>query len=114
MTTHVKCPSLDPECPASLSPVICTDILKRDLGYRELVITDDMGMGAIKSYSDIPRACEKAYLAGNDLIILCHEYEMQFQILECFSKLLKDKKIEEERFSDTLDKIISKKRKTLK
>lgn len=113
MTTHVKCSCLDPEYPASLSPVICTDILKRDLGYKGLVITDNMGMGAIKNNFNIPQACEKAYLAGNDLIILCHEYEMQFQILERFSKLLKNKKIEEERFSNTLDKIISKKRKTL-
>jgi beta-N-acetylhexosaminidase len=113
MTTHVKCPFLDPESPASLSKVICTDILKKDLGYEGLVITDDMGMGAIKRNFDIPQACEKAYFAGNDLILLCHEYEKQREILERFFKLLKDNKIEEKVFSETLDKIISKKKNTL-
>lgn len=113
MTTHVKCPSLDSENPATISRVICTDILKIDLGHEGLVITDDMGMGAIKGNFDVPEACEKACLAGNDLILLCHEYEKQPQILERFSKLLKDKKIEEDRFAESLDKIISKKRKTL-
>lgn len=113
MTTHVKCPSLDPKSPASLSKVICTDILKKDLGHEGLVITDDMGMGAIKKNFDIPQACEKAYFAGNDLILLCHEYEMQYEVLERFLKLLRDNKIKENVFSETLDKIISKKKKTL-
>ena len=113
MTAHVKCHSLDPENPASLSRVITTEILKTDLGYKNLVITDDMGMGAIKRNYDIPRACEKAYFAGNDLILLCHEYELQCEILERFFKLLKDNKINKNVFSETLDKIISKKKKTL-
>jgi beta-N-acetylhexosaminidase len=113
MTTHVKCPFLDPESPASLSRIICTDILKIELGYEGLVITDDLGMGAIKRNFDVIEACERAYFAGNDLILLCHEYEKQSQILKRFSKLLIDKKIEETRFSGTLDKIISKKKKTL-
>lgn len=113
MTTHVKCLNLDSEKPASLSSTICTRMLKIDLGYDGLVITDDMGMGAIKENFDILDACEKAFLAGNDLILLCHEYEKQAEILERFSKLLRDDQIKKDRFSNTGDKIIMKKKKSL-
>jgi len=113
MTTHLKCPNLDSKNPAPFSPTICSEILKKDLGYKGLVITDDMSMGAIKRNFDLLDACEKAYLAGHDLILLCHEYEKQYQILEYFSKLIKDKKIREDKLSDTLEKIILKKKKSL-
>jgi beta-N-acetylhexosaminidase len=113
MTTHVNCQSLDSKNPASLSSTICTEILKMDLRYDGLVITDDMGMGAIKENFDILDACEKAFLAGNDLILLCHEYEKQAEILERFSKLLRNGQIEKNRFSSTVDKIIIKKKKSL-
>jgi len=72
-----------------------------------------MGMGAIKEDFDILDACEKAFLAGNNLILLCHEYEKQAEILERFSKLLTDKETMNGRFSSTLDKIILKKKKNL-
>lgn len=113
MTTHVNCLNLDSKNPASLSSTICTQILRMDLGYDGLVITDDMGMGAIKEDFDILDACEKAFLAGNNLILLCHEYEKQAEILERFSKLLTDKETMNGRFSSTLDKIILKKKKNL-
>jgi len=113
MTTHVKCPSLDSENPASLSSTICSQILRTDMGYDGLVITDDMGMGAVKENFDLLDACEKAYSAGNDLILVCHAYEKQPEVLDRFSRLLRDKEIESDRFSGTVDKIILKKKKSL-
>lgn len=113
MTTHVNCQSLDSKNPACLSPTICTQMLKMDLRYDGLVITDDVGMGAIKQNFDILDACEKAFLAGNDLILLCHEYEKQVDILERFSKLLRDERVEKDGFSNAVDKIIMKKKKSL-
>jgi beta-N-acetylhexosaminidase len=113
MTAHVKCLNLDTKNPASLSPMVCTETLKMDLGYNGLVLTDDMGMGAIKENFDILDACEKAYLAGNDLILLSHEYEEQPQILESFSKLLKDRKIKKDKISNSIDRILLKKKKAL-
>jgi beta-N-acetylhexosaminidase len=113
MTTHVKCPNLDSKKPASLSSAICTEILKRDLGYKGLVITDDMNMGAIKKNYDILEACEEAYLAGNDLILLSHEHEKQPQVLERFLKLLKDGKIRKDDLAKTIQRILLKKKNDL-
>lgn len=113
MTTHVKCLSFDSENPASISPLICSQILKRDLGYTGLVITDDMGMGAITENFDVLDACEKAHLAGNDLILLAHQYDEQPQILERFSKSLKEEKINRDEFLNAIDRIVLKKKKAL-
>ena len=113
MSTHVKCLSLDAESPASLSSAICSQILKTDMGYDGLVITDDIGMGAVKENFDMLDACEKACFAGNDLILVCHDYERHLDILEGFSKLLRDREMADDRFSRTVEKIILKKKKSL-
>jgi len=50
MTAHVLYPALDPDLPATLSPTILTGLLRQKLGYRGMVITDDLEMGAIVSH----------------------------------------------------------------
>jgi beta-N-acetylhexosaminidase len=110
MSTHVLCPNLDPREPASLSNIICTDILRGELGFEKILITDDMQMGAIKKNRELTEACEKAFLAGNDLILICHEFEEQVQALEHFEKQVLGKRISAERLNFSLDKIFSAKR----
>jgi len=113
MGAHVLCPNLDPKEPASLSPVICNQILKEELKFRGLLITDDLGMGAIQKNYSLENACEKAFLAGNDLILICEEFEKQEKILEHFRKLWMDKKINEDLFSDRIAKIMAKKKESI-
>jgi beta-N-acetylhexosaminidase len=107
MTAHVFCPNLDANEPASLSPIICKDILRDELGFEGVSITDDMQMGAIRKSRKLDQACEKAFLAGNDLILICDKFEEQVQVLEHFEKLVSDKKISEERLNFSLEKILT-------
>ncbi|MCK4384807.1 MAG: beta-N-acetylhexosaminidase [candidate division Zixibacteria bacterium] len=107
MTTHVLCPNLDSKEPASLSKIICIDILRAELGFEGILITDDLQMGAIRKNQKLTEACQKAFLAGNDLILICDNFEEQVHVLEHFAKLVSDKKISEERLNFSLDKILS-------
>ncbi|MDQ2976693.1 MAG: hypothetical protein M3R69_14955 [Acidobacteriota bacterium] len=57
--------------PASLSHNIVTNLLRNELGYQHLVITDDLEMGAIAKHCEIEGAAVRAFLAGNDMMLIC-------------------------------------------
>lgn len=57
--------------PASLSHNIVTNLLRTELGYQHLVVTDDLEMGAISKHCEIEAAAVRAFLAGNDMMLIC-------------------------------------------
>ena len=57
--------------PASLSYNIVTTLLRKELGYQHLVVTDDLEMGAISRHCDIDAASIRAFLAGEDMLLIC-------------------------------------------
>lgn len=69
MTAHVLYPDLDPNLPASLSPKITRELLRDSLGYNGAVITDDLEMKALASYSPAEIAT-LALAAGNDILLV--------------------------------------------
>lgn len=74
MTSHAGYPALDPAGePATISRSILTGLLRSELGYRGAVITDDLGMGAIRKRMTSGAAAVRSFLAGADLILVCHE-----------------------------------------
>jgi beta-N-acetylhexosaminidase len=75
MTSHTIYQHLDPESPATLSKIILTDLLRNDLGYDGVVITDDLEMGAIEKEGDLGQAALQAFSAGADLLLICQSHE---------------------------------------
>ena len=57
--------------PASLSYNIVTKLLRHELGYQHLVVTDDLEMGAIARHCEIDAAVTRAFLAGEDMLLIC-------------------------------------------
>jgi beta-N-acetylhexosaminidase len=57
--------------PASLSHNIVTNLLRGELGYQHLVVTDDLEMGAIAKHCEIESAVVRAFIAGNDMMLIC-------------------------------------------
>ncbi|MEK6280481.1 MAG: glycoside hydrolase family 3 N-terminal domain-containing protein [Acidobacteriota bacterium] len=57
--------------PASLSHNIVTNLLRGELGYQHLVVTDDLEMGAIARHCEIESAVVRAFLAGEDMMLIC-------------------------------------------
>jgi beta-N-acetylhexosaminidase len=57
--------------PASLNYNIVTKLLREELGYKHLVVTDDLEMGAIARHCEIEDAAVRASLAGEDMLLIC-------------------------------------------
>ena len=83
MVCHAFYPALDDGSglPASLSPGIITGLLRGEMSYRGLVMTDDLDMGAIVNGFGFEQAIKLAIEAGNDLAMICHRVQMLDQAL---------------------------------
>jgi beta-N-acetylhexosaminidase len=76
MIGHALYPAIDPSgLPTSLSPAIVNGLLREAIGYRGLVMTDDLDMGAIANRFSIEETMRLALEAGNDLAMICHRVE---------------------------------------
>jgi len=83
MTAHVLVPAFDGERPATLSPLIVDAILKKKLGYRGIVISDDLAMKAISATWKPAESIVAAIAAGCDAVLLCDpEPDEQAEALE--------------------------------
>jgi beta-N-acetylhexosaminidase len=72
MFSHVRYPALDPDWPASLSAAVADRLLRGELGYDGVTLTDDLDMGAIGRHIDLPTAVSRVLAAGVDLALICH------------------------------------------
>lgn len=79
MTCHSNYTAYDPDrprWPASLSHTIVTKLLRDQLGFDGLSMTDDLDMGAILNEVTFEQAIQEAVRAGNDIVMICHRLEM--------------------------------------
>jgi beta-N-acetylhexosaminidase len=79
MTAHVVYPALDPDRPATLSPVVCSE-LRRAVGFEGVLVTDDLEMQAITAHGSIEDAAVAAIAAGCDLALVCHDFDAQERV----------------------------------
>jgi beta-N-acetylhexosaminidase len=73
MTSHVSVTGLDAEWPATLSPRVVREVLRGELGFEGLLLTDDLEMGAIVKRWGVGVAALRAIDAGHDMVLVCHE-----------------------------------------
>ena len=71
MLSHILYPQLDPNWQASLSPFIVNEVLRNQIGYEGLVMTDDLDMKAISH--DVKTCIHQVLLSGIDLALICHK-----------------------------------------
>ena len=84
MVSHGGFPNIDirrevaggPIEPASLNYRIVTELLREELGFKHLVMTDDLEMGAISRHCEIEEAVVRAFLAGEDMLAICAHSEL--------------------------------------
>mgnify|MGYP000870743181 FL=1 len=81
MVSHIMLPNIDEANPATLSEKIINNILREELGFDGVIITDDMTMGAIVKNYDIGDASVKSLKAGSDIILVCHDYENYIKVI---------------------------------
>lgn len=71
MLSHILYPGLDRHWPASLSPFIANEVLRNQMGYEGLVMTDDLDMKAISH--DMNTCIRQVLTSGIDLVLICHK-----------------------------------------
>ncbi len=114
MISHIRYPAYDLKHPASLSGAIITGLLRQTLGYDGLVITDDLEMGAIGRHYDIEEALLLAFTAGVDCLMICHNPEKIEKGYFYLLNKIKKGVIPEDRFRQSLMRILTLKQKFLK
>jgi beta-N-acetylhexosaminidase len=75
MTAHILLPKIDPERPASLSRAMLDGVLRRRMGFRGIILADDLGMGAIATRYGPGEAAIETLRAGADIAMLCHDWQ---------------------------------------
>ena len=106
LVSHLKYLALDEEYPASLSSKIMTDLLRNELGYKGIIITDDMEMGAVANHNDFRSIGVKAVKAGVDIVLVCHEYQHQQEVYLGLLDAVNSGEISQERIDESVKRII--------
>ena len=106
MTAHVLVPSLDEERPATLSRRIVQDILRDEMGYQGVILSDDLEMKAIARTYAVPEAAVLAIAAGCDGLLICSgDVEVQAATLEALVHAVEDERISYKRLEDALKRL---------
>lgn len=82
MIGHLYLPQIDERYPASLSPTIINEYLRKELGFEGIVMTDDLVMGGITEHYEIGEAAVLALQAGNTMLIVGHQPKQQQAVIE--------------------------------
>jgi beta-N-acetylhexosaminidase len=82
MTAHVLYPAFDPDRPATLSRRILGDVLRGELGFRGVIVSDDLGMKAVADRYPIEELAVGCIAAGCDLLLMRHPVERQVAAFE--------------------------------
>ncbi len=109
MTAHTIFPAYDEEYPATLSKKILTDLLRGEMGFDGIIVSDAIGMAAILKKWPLPLACAMAIKAGVDTILLKADDESRAQCLFGIKSAVEDGSLSEERVDDAVRRLLSRK-----
>lgn len=111
MVAHILFPALDPDYPSSMSKAIITGLLRNEMKFEGVIITDDLTMGAIANDYTIPEAAVQSFIAGSDQLLVVRDYEVQLNTLNAFIKAIETGEITEERLNESVKRILTLKEK---
>ncbi len=97
--------------PASLSEKWISDVLRKKIGYRGLIVSDDLEMGGVLTAASVEQAAVEHIRAGGDIALICHKEEL---ILRSYDALLNQAQSDSSfarRVSDSAQRVLSFKRK---
>lgn len=106
MVSHLKYPAFDSEHSASQSKAIMTDLLRGEMHYDGIIITDDMEMGAVANHASFRDLGANAVKAGADIVLICHEYPHEQEIYEGILDAYEHGEISDERLNESVRRIV--------
>ncbi len=103
MVAHVTCTAIDTVYPASLSKALITDKLRNELGYKGVILTDALDMGAIEKNYGSGEASILAFEAGNDILLMPKDF---YAAYDAVLKAVHSGRISEERLNESVLRIL--------
>lgn len=87
MSSHVCYPQLDPapQTPATFSRRLIRDLLREELGFQGLILSDDLEMGALRQLVPIGEAAVRSVEAGHDVLLVCSDANAQREVFEALA-----------------------------
>jgi beta-N-acetylhexosaminidase len=104
MTSHCVYPALD-DRPATLSHRVLTGLLREQMRFEGIMVTDDLAMGAIAQARDAPAAALESFKAGADQILICRNLERQEGALDKLLAALRSGEVPMARLEQSLERI---------
>ncbi|QVK18519.1 beta-N-acetylhexosaminidase [Mycoplasmatota bacterium] len=112
MSAHVLFPSYEDEfLPATLSRKVLTNLLRNELGFKGLIVTDCMEMKAIDNYFTTEKAVVKAVGAGANLVCISHTRNRQIGAIEELVKAVEEKRLDEAIIDQAVQRVLAHKEK---
>lgn len=109
MVSHILIKEIDDKYPATLSYTMINDILRNDMKFENIVITDDMLMKAITDYISIEEASVKSINAGADIILIGSDINKTKSVIERIKLAVANNEISEERIDKSVYRILKQK-----
>ncbi|MFP4199157.1 MAG: beta-N-acetylhexosaminidase, partial [Halanaerobium sp.] len=109
MTAHVYFPAIEKEegIPATLSKSVLTDLLRDELKFEGLIITDCMEMNAIVNTFGTVEGAVRTIEAGSDTVLVSHSYQQQKKAIEAVIEAVKSGRISEKRIDQSVKRILT-------
>ncbi len=107
MTSHILYPGLDSELPGTLSEPMLTGLLRNELGFDGVLISDDLDMGALTSRYSPEWTALTALQAGVDLLLVCNDGEHMTLVAEALREGLRLRLLQAERLASSLARVDS-------
>ncbi|BBJ28797.1 beta-N-acetylhexosaminidase [Athalassotoga saccharophila] len=108
MPSHVYYPALcESEIPATLSHAVMTGLLKKEMNFDGVTVTDDLEMGGITTNLEPSEAAWRSLMAGADMIMICHTFEKQIGSIENLIQMVKFGDIPIERLNDAVRRVLN-------
>ncbi len=114
MLSHVVYRDLDQQWPASLSTVIARDLLRKDMGFEGLTMTDDLDMGAIDKHFDVETTLRRISDAEIDIALICHDRLKMEKAHRALLKAVRESEDARSKATASVRRILHMKRKYLK
>ena len=106
MTAHVLVPSLDESAPATLSPAVVQRLLREELGFEGVILSDDLEMKAVSTRYAVPDAAVDAIRAGCDGLLVCSgDVDLQARTLEALVRAVEAGAISTKRYDDAFTRL---------
>ena len=112
MVSHAAYPQVTKtSTPASISKIWITDVLRKRIGYRGLIVSDDMEMGGVLSAAPVGQAAVEFVRAGGDVCLVCHREDYVLQAYEALVKAAERDKTFAKRVAESRRRVLACKKK---